>query len=158
MMINLPSLNLSLGDFGVAAAFWGWWWPTSPSTGASLYHADLLNAWCRLSRVPLTHLDPYSPLSRSLENGEGKSNTASFFDFHPSFEFLKQWNYLFIPHLGRGRRWPSFIKDLFFQIYVILILLLWSQSVTTVCVYLKGRIDKKEVWANSVAACHDRKQ
>jgi len=60
---------------------WSCRWPTSSSTVASLYHAGLFNAWCRLSRVPLTHLGPYLPPSRSLEKSGKKYFTVSSFDF-----------------------------------------------------------------------------
>lgn len=32
----------------------------SLSTGAFLNHAGLLNTWCHLSRVTMTHLGPYT--------------------------------------------------------------------------------------------------
>lgn len=100
-------------DSCVSAAGVSWscsWWPASPSTGASLNHAGLLRAWCRLSRRPLTHLGPYTS-EQVTEKCRKSSAVASP---HSS-------------HLG----WNVFF---FLQIYLILILPLWSQSVTSVCV------------------------
>lgn len=76
-------LNFSICNLGARVLqllYWGWWWPTSPSTWASLYHAGLLNAWGFLSGVPLTHLSPYLPPRRSLEKG-GKSSIPSSIPF-----------------------------------------------------------------------------
>lgn len=137
---------------------WGGWWPTSPSTGASLYHAGLPIAWCRLSRVPLTHLGPYLPPSRSLEKtGRGEIFYSIFlwFPLPPNFlsrgitSYLSPWprQKVTLIHL---LRFSGFIWYLFYRCD-------HSLSPPSVFIY-KGRMDKIEVWANSVAACHGRKQ
>lgn len=95
--------------------------------------------------------------SRSLEkNGEGKSFPSYFFDFlfHPFFDFLNKWNYLLCLTLAEAEGDPDLLKTSFDT---------YSTAVITVChhllcLFIKGRMDKIEVCANSAAACHDRKQ
>lgn len=147
-MINLPALNFSIcqSDLELQLLCWGWWWPISPSTGASLYNASLFNAWCHLSRVPLTQLSPYLPPSRSLENVEGKSLIPT--------SLLK---------LGFTAYLSPQLKQMPFFFQICFLLYTYSTAVITSChllfVFIKGRMDKIEVWANSwVAACHERKR
>lgn len=103
VMMNLSALNVSvctLVSLLPELLHWGRWWPTSPSIGASLYHAGLPIAWCRLSRVPLTHLGPYLPPSGSLEKtgrGEIFYSTFLWFPLPPNFlsrgitSYLSPW-------------------------------------------------------------------
>lgn len=105
-----------------------------------LYHAGLLSPWCRLSRVPLTHLGPYLPPSRSLEKWVGGNllqRLSLDSHSHPGFWFSyaveSPWLLLLCP----------FFFNFFFADQSL------SPPLTSVWI---------KVWANSVAACHDRKQ
>ena len=117
----------SWSDSELRPLCWGCRWPTS-ATGASPYHAGLLNTWCRLSRVPLTHFGQYLPPSRSLEK-QGIGN------------LLQHLSLISFPDL--------------FDSYSTAVIRVCHHLL---CLFIKGRMDKIELWANSVAACHDRKQ
>lgn len=106
---------------GGGGGLWWWWFVVvvvvvdSSSTGAPLIHASPLNTWCRLSRVPLIHLRPYLPPSRSL-NILGASIVYSFLWFpRPDpFEYPTLWSY-YLSSLTWGGTWPWFIKYLCFS-------------------------------------------
>lgn len=131
---NVVSLELQL-------LCWGWWWPTSPSTGAPLYHAGPLNTWFRLSRVPLTHLGPYLPPSTSLKK-QGGEIFYSIFLWFPLPHKYKRWNYLLYLTLAEAEGDPDLLKTPFFTGWFATYSI---HSLSPPSVSIKGRMDNIEV-------------